>query len=149
MGIYHTVRFTSGLITHMKTLLSILLITMLAIPLITLLLPVDVKAEMTANQLLHEYDEGTHDEQQLLEFSLQETENGLSWVNTYLVVVRKEQPLYCPPGKMAFTGSQILDILRRAKDDQLHPGRTTVGKTPFGLAMIFALQSTFPCPPKP
>jgi hypothetical protein len=133
----------------MKTLLSILLITMMAFPLIILLLPVEVKAEMTANQALHKYDKGTRDEQQLLEWGLAQTENGLSWANTYLKVNRKEQPLYCPPDKMVLTGNQILDILRRAKDDQPYPGGTTVGESPFGLAMIFALQSTFPCPPKP
>jgi hypothetical protein len=67
------------------------------------------------------------------------TNNGFAWANADLKY-RKREPLYCPPGKLALTGEQLIDILRRkVRHDP------AFGSEYVGLGLLFALQETFPC----
>jgi hypothetical protein len=66
-------------------------------------------------------------------------ENGMAWANATLQE-QGSKPLYCPPEKVALTGDQLLDILRRFALD-----RPPIQKYPFGLALLEALRDAFPC----
>ena len=48
--------------------------------------------------------------------------------------------LYCPPDRSAMTGSQVIDILRRALKEE-----PRLGDRPIGFAVLAALQRAFPC----
>jgi hypothetical protein len=98
-------------------------------------------AEGTASFLIRNYDTGTLELRQLLEMKVADIQNGISWTNIYLNTVRNEAEIYCPPAKVALTGGQIMDMLRRAIEE--HP---EIGSQPFGLAILIALKTTFPCP---
>jgi hypothetical protein len=49
-------------------------------------------------------------------------------------------PLYCPPRRLAINTEQHIDILRRYVEQN-----PDIGRDPIGLAMLLALQHTFPC----
>ncbi|MFA5040076.1 MAG: hypothetical protein WC464_00380 [Bdellovibrionales bacterium] len=103
--------------------------------------PAAAKAEATANALLQRYDSSTPDEKQLTEFAVEQTENGIGWANSYLFMVRKEPPIFCPPSNVGVSGSQILEMLRRGIREE-----PTLGQYPFGMAVVLALQKYLPCP---
>ena len=66
--------------------------------------------------------------------------DGMDWANTALKESRKELPLYCVPANLALTNNQLIDIVRRMRTDV-----PSLGKSPVGLVILFALQKTFPC----
>jgi hypothetical protein len=101
------------------------------------------RAEMTAREMLSNYELGNPQTRELIEYGFRMNENGVGWLNSYIVTVRKEKPAYCPPEKLAFTGTQLIDILRRASDEE-----HLLWDQPWGLALLTALQRTFPCPPQ-
>jgi len=65
--------------------------------------------------------------------------SGLSWAN--VAAKMKGKPVYCPPGKVAITADQYIDILRRYIADHPHMTNDFVGGP-----MLFALEDAFPCP---
>jgi hypothetical protein len=81
------------------------------------------------------------DRTKIIEYELVKIESGLGWANSELSQKRKTSPLYCPPGNLALTGAQLVDILRRARDDD-----PSAGKQYAGLALLRALERVFPCP---
>jgi hypothetical protein len=98
------------------------------------------RAESTASILLQLYDSGDAETKRSAAYGVSMVETGTSWANTAIANERKEQPIYCPPAKLALTGDQLIDIIRREVSD--HP---SVGTAPFGLVMIKALEKLFPC----
>lgn len=96
-------------------------------------------AENNVRWLLQNYDQGTRDERQFLEHVVASVENGISWTNVFLKQ-RRGAPVYCPPEKISLTGTQIVDILRRAAREN-----KKLNETPYGLGVLLALQDTFPC----
>jgi hypothetical protein len=59
----------------------------------------------------------TAEERKTIELRLTTIEDGLGWANAELRH-RNTSPLFCPPDRLALTGTQLIDILRRAiKDD--------------------------------
>ena len=99
------------------------------------------RAEMTAREMLSNYKLGSPKTRELIEYGFRMNENGAGWLNAYLVTVRKEKPAYCLPAKLALTGTQLIDILRRTSDEE-----QVLRDQPWGLALLAALQKTFPCP---
>jgi hypothetical protein len=66
----------------------------------------------------------------------------MGWANTFLEEHRKEPPLYCVPPKLALTGEQIIDMLRKEIKDKPREADLEVG-----LVMMLLLQEVFPCSP--
>jgi hypothetical protein len=99
----------------------------------TLATPAD--AEATARVFLEEIDKGDS----LYSHTLNAYANGISWANSKMAETQRE-PLYCPPPNVAFTDDQIVQILRRYLSE-----RPAVAEAPAGLAMLMALEATFPC----
>ena len=96
--------------------------------------------QVDANMLLRDYDVADPKEKRVHELRILDIEQGIEAANTYLRF-KKAEPIYCLPGNLVFTGSEIIDILRRAvKKDP------TLGRQPFRIATLMALQLTFPCP---
>lgn len=66
---------------------------------------------------------------------------GFSWALS-LVVYEGQKAFYCPPQKLAMTPDQIVSVMRnyviKNPDD---------GDLPAGLALLNAIQETFPCEP--
>ena len=65
--------------------------------------------------------------------------DGMAWANAMLQETGKE-PLFCAPEDLRISAEHHADLLRRFVRD--HPAAAT---SPAGLAMLFALQSAFPC----
>jgi hypothetical protein len=64
---------------------------------------------------------------------------GLLWANVMLK--ERGQPLlYCQPEHLTITGSQMLDMIRRAMKD-----KPKWGDFPLGMMILVTLQRTFPC----
>jgi hypothetical protein len=98
-------------------------------------------AENDTNSILKRYDSGDANQRLLMEALVQGTESGVGWANSYLKHVKKSEPVYCVPEKMAFIAPTIIDILRRGiREDP------AIGEQPLGLAIIETFQKTFPCP---
>jgi len=72
---------------------------------------VPAKAEMSAREWLASYQLGNGESRRLIEEITRATVNGMGWY-----AARSKVQLYCEPPKMAFTGSQLLDILQRSVD---------------------------------
>jgi len=70
-----------------------------------------------------------------------EYEDGLGWANSELTIVRKASPFYCTPNKIALTGSQFVDIVQQAREDD-----PSIGKQFVGLGLLRSLERVFPCP---
>ena len=73
---------------------------------------------------------------------LQGNHNGLEAANSYLAS-QKTAEIFCPPKGKAFSGEQIMEMLRLgvASDRDL-------GKRPLGFAILRVFQRTYPCPPQ-
>jgi len=66
---------------------------------------------------------------------------GLLWANAALK--HRGQPLlYCQPDHLTITGSQMVDMMRRAMKD-----KPKLGDFPVGMMVLETLQRTFPCKP--
>jgi hypothetical protein len=64
---------------------------------------------------------------------------GISWSNA-TVKSRGQPPIYCAPDEISLQADQVVDILRRRVQ-----AATYLGNMYAGMAMIDALQKTFPC----
>ncbi len=95
--------------------------------------------QVDANMLLSDYDAADRKEKRVHELRMLDIERGIEAANTYLRF-KKVEPIFCPPGNPVFTGAEIIDILRRAVTKQ-----PLLGRQPFRIAALMALQSTFPC----
>lgn len=104
--------------------------------------PRSARAESSATEIIAVYDKGSPAVRSKVETAFEQFEAGMGWSNTYLQRVRKTVAIYCSPGKLAFTGSQLIDILRRRAKEDAH-----IAEAPWGMGMLFALQYTFPCTP--
>jgi len=99
-------------------------------------------AEMTVKELLRQYDSGNAKDRAFIEGMINQTNNGLGWANSHLIVSRHEQPIYCEPNKYASTGSQIIEMLRREMGET-----PELGGYPFGLGIMTVNIRVFPCAP--
>lgn len=70
--------------------------------------------------------------------------DAFMWANTALKT-RGDQPLFCPPEKLAIKNEQYLDILQRYVQDR--PSVGTDSSAVFPYALLRALVEVFPCPP--
>ncbi|MCK1562450.1 hypothetical protein IVB08_00295 [Bradyrhizobium sp. 173] len=99
---------------------------------------VPAKAEMSTAEWLLQYRKGNAESRQLVEEITRATVNGMGWY-----AARSKVHLYCEPAKMAFTGSQLLDVLRRSS----HESAKIVAGYPWSMALLLSLEATFPCEP--
>lgn len=98
-----------------------------------------VRAEASARTFLQRIDEGGTSGEMWAQI-LNAYANGIAWANTQ--IGENGQPkMFCQPANLAITAGQHVDILRRyiARDP-------AIADAPAGLAMLRALQATFPCP---
>jgi hypothetical protein len=100
----------------------------------------EARAEQTVIELLRSYDTGNAANRLLLEALVSQTQNGLTWANSYLRTVRKEQPISCHPKDLVPTGSQVIDMLRREVVET-----PNTGTMPIGMAILMANIKVFPC----
>ena len=96
-------------------------------------------AEPDASTFLQRIDQGGA-QGEIAKHTLSAYENGLGWANAHLEN-EGQRRLYCPPGQLALTPDQVVDIFRRfvARNPE-------AGNSPAGMVLLFALQDTFPCP---
>jgi hypothetical protein len=64
---------------------------------------------------------------------------GLLWANVALKD-RGQRPLYCQPGNLTITDSQMIDMVRRAMK-----ANPKWGDYPLAMMVLVTLQWTFPC----
>ena len=100
------------------------------------------RAEVDVRTLLDLYEKSAGDAalRDQVELTVSMMETGMGWANAELTQIRKDAAIYCPPRQMAFTGTQLIDILRRAADK-----KPILAKQPFGLALLVSLKEVFPC----
>lgn len=72
--------------------------------------------------------------------------SGYFWSNTYLMVYRKAQPLYCQPGKLVLHGDNYKSILDAELQRSYRP-KTAADKATSSVDMflLLGLINTFPC----
>lgn len=98
---------------------------------------------MDAGPFLQEYDKGNLKTQETMRDILSMLETGISWANADLASSHR-QLIYCQPSKLAITGEQALDLMRREVNEN-----SWLANFPIGLVLVAALKKTFPCPPGP
>lgn len=96
------------------------------------------KAEMSSTEWLAQHRNGNAGSRQLIEEITRATVNGRGWY-----AARSKVKLYCEPPRMAFTGSQLLDVLQRSSDES-----TKIAGYPWSMALLLSLEATFPCEPQ-
>lgn len=84
-------------------------------------------------------DEGARKE---FELTVSHMEDAFGWANAALGF-RKTPPLFCQPPKLAITGSQLINILRRAIVEE-QPLSNPLSNQP----LLVSLQRVFPCLPQ-
>ena len=105
-----------------------------------LIIPVPaVGAEGDVNEFFEFYDQGDLVTQDKYGFALLNLYDGLSQANVALRF-RGDAHLYCPPGNLALTESQLVDILRRYRAE--HPEEAGFS---LGLILLEAIIDVFPC----
>jgi hypothetical protein len=87
------------------------------------------------------YRNARDDERVLMQMYLDGIHNGLLMYGVLLKIQRNEEPLYCPPGKLAITEEQAEDIMLRWVRAQSE----NQDKTLVSLALLLGLEETFPC----
>ncbi|RXG88730.1 hypothetical protein EAS61_29120 [Bradyrhizobium zhanjiangense] len=93
-------------------------------------------AETSGVQWLKQYRESSAETRQLIESITAAEQDGMAWH-----AARTKIDAYCPPRNLSLTGSQLLDILGRSIVSS-----PALGEQPWGLALLFSLERTFPCP---
>lgn len=96
--------------------------------------------DATAAEILRDYDSGDDADKALAYTAIGRSVYAFGWMNSYLVLQRKEKPAYCEPEKLAIMPEQAISILRHKIADQ-----PNMADKPFGLVLLFALQEVFPC----
>jgi hypothetical protein len=105
------------------------------------LFPIAARAEVDVGKLLDIYDHsGNSADKSDIVNMVRSIQIGMMWANAFLEM-RNEKPLYCSPRKMALTGEQIIDMLRREVID-----KPSQANNPTGLVMMQTFQEVFPCP---
>ena len=97
-------------------------------------------AESDVNSALQAYESADSANRKIWELILGNTENGINWANSVLIQ-RKQQPLYCPLDNFAPNGPEALETLR-----ELAKSNPKIANLPYGFALLFALQTKYPCP---
>jgi len=92
------------------------------------------------NAFLQQYESAAVSVRERMEQFVYDMNEGMGWLNDYLVSARHEPRVYCPPDKLVLTGNQLVDILQRFV--QHNP---QYGDFPVGGVLIFALKDAFPC----
>jgi hypothetical protein len=107
----------------------------LAVVALSLLLAGRAEAEMSGNEALRLYRQNDS-----AAFALVlGIGTGLEWSNAELTH-KGHKPHFCVPPKLAVSGDQYFDILRRSLEHDPEKGRS-----PVGLALLKALQDALPC----
>jgi hypothetical protein len=96
-------------------------------------------AEMEARTLIDNYEKTSAENRWVLELLVASAENGLGWANAALKD-KKSEPLYCVPDKLALTGHQLIDILKRHVSE-----KPSDGSLPYALVLLSSLREAFPC----
>jgi len=68
------------------------------------------------------------------------TQNGIWWANAVLLY-KKQQPLFCPPDDWTpLISPQVIEMVCQQANEI-----PTLGKMPYGFAILITLQKTYPC----
>lgn len=94
------------------------------------------RAEASAERFLEMIDGGDA----TAKIVLNAYENGADWANTDLLD-KIGKRFYCKPDRLPQTADQTVEILRNFVEEV-----PSAAKQPAGLALLFALKYTFPCP---
>lgn len=101
-----------------------------------------VRAEMSANDLIDEYDKGDAGMRHLLEKIVGGNANGVSWVNSYLSEFRGVNHLvYCPPDDAITDGPAFITMMRATLAT-----KPEYGSLPYGATVLFTYIDHYPCP---
>jgi len=95
--------------------------------------------EANATIFLTVYDAARPEDKEHLRNFVEALQGGVAWANAAMKN-QKQKPLYCGPEKLALTGEQVVDIMRKEVE-----ARPSVGQFPWPAVMIRALQNVFPC----
>lgn len=93
------------------------------------------RAEMSAKEMLERSKKG----EALASFYIGAMGNAFSWATVY-EEGRINNPIYCPPAKVALTPDQIVDIMSRFVDRD-----AKFADKPAGITLLYALIDAFPC----
>src|SRR5262249_882664 len=104
-----------------------------------LLGPTIAMAEYNVSAALQANDSPDSTNRKTWELIFGNAANGINVANTVLFF-RKQEPLYCPPDDFAPTGPQVIEMLR-----ELTTSKPKLATVPYGLAILLALQSRYPC----
>lgn len=92
-------------------------------------------AEATSNEYLRLIDKGVDEAL----YKLDGIADGYGWVNAMLKG-QGQRAFFCQPATLALTKEQVTSILRRYVEE-----RPEAGELDAALALMLALQRTFPC----
>ena len=100
-----------------------------------------VGAEMNAETLLHTYDTGTSEQKAIIDQMVLTAESAFREASSVIVLQRNEGGLYCPK---EFSADILIKLIR----NQVRETKF-VGKYPFEVSLLHALQVEFPPPCQP
>jgi hypothetical protein len=96
--------------------------------------------ELDADTLIRAYDTATAQQKAAIEQTVLTAESAFREANSVIVLQRNELALYCLRANV-LTGKQLIEMVR------VEVGRANfVGKYPFEVSLLHALQLAFPCP---
>lgn len=95
-------------------------------------------AEINADTLLHIYDTGTPGQKASIEQMVLTAESAFREASSTIVLQRNEFGLYCPKD---FSADSLIELIRREVSQSKF-----VGKYPFEMSLLHALQLEFPPP---
>jgi hypothetical protein len=93
---------------------------------------------MDASTQLHTYDTGTPEQKTAIERTVLTAESALREASSTIVIQRNEYGLYCPRDLSA---ANLIELIRHQVSQT-----EFIGKCPFELALLHALQVAFPPP---
>jgi hypothetical protein len=97
---------------------------------------------MNADTLLRTYDTGTPEQKTAIEQTVLTAESAFREASSTIVLQRSESGLYCPKD---FSADSLIEMIRHQVSQTKF-----VGKYPFEVSLLHALQVEFPppCPPQ-
>jgi hypothetical protein len=95
---------------------------------------------MTVREFFVEYDRAGRDGQAILDLGIRGFLSALTWTNTYLQRVRKQEPLFCQPADVQIEPVDMVRLLRNSANTS-----AWAADAPFGAGIIATLKAAYPC----
>lgn len=107
-----------------------------------LIFPSKADNHITIEHFFSHYDNSGYTHRDKIHLQFEQIHKGMQWYQATLIRIGSPV-LFCPPGKLGFTGSQLVQIIREEVNRMPHLKKKSFIGSPG--VLLSGLRNTFPC----